>query len=113
LLVRLALATGFTILTAACSLIRSMARRPAKNFAVAVVAVALLSTAAFAWGNNKDESLRLRMSTPARFAESLRHVMITIATNTDRKAVIGGRNWLEWDRFDVIAKIPPAPNYRP
>jgi len=32
--------------------------------------------------------------------------LISIAWNLDIATVTGGPNWLEWDRFDVIAKVP-------
>jgi uncharacterized protein (TIGR03435 family) len=32
--------------------------------------------------------------------------LISIAWNVDFAKVTGGPNWLDWDRFDVIAKVP-------
>ncbi len=32
--------------------------------------------------------------------------LISIAWNVDYAKVMGGPSWLEWDRFDVIAKVP-------
>jgi uncharacterized protein (TIGR03435 family) len=43
-----------------------------------------------------------------RFATMLD--MIRIAYNVDPERVSGGPSWLEMDRFDVFAKIPPASN---
>jgi uncharacterized protein (TIGR03435 family) len=34
--------------------------------------------------------------------------LIKIAYGVDADTVFGGPSWLEWDRFDVIAKAPPA-----
>jgi uncharacterized protein (TIGR03435 family) len=38
--------------------------------------------------------------------------LITIAYSTDADLVYGGPGWLELDRFDVIAKAPPATSQR-
>src|SRR5580692_10002857 len=32
--------------------------------------------------------------------------LISIANNVPVAKVLGGPSWLEWDRFDVIAKVP-------
>ncbi len=34
--------------------------------------------------------------------------LISAAYSVDASNVVGGPSWLEWDRFDVFAKIPPA-----
>jgi uncharacterized protein (TIGR03435 family) len=34
--------------------------------------------------------------------------LIRTAYSVDADKVLGGPNWLEWDRFDVIAKAPPS-----
>ena len=33
--------------------------------------------------------------------------LIRIAYGFDPDKILGGPNWLEMDRFDVIAKVPP------
>src|SRR6185436_9033998 len=43
-----------------------------------------------------------------RFATMLD--MIRMAYNVDPEKVSGGPSWLEMDRFDVFAKIPPTVN---
>jgi uncharacterized protein (TIGR03435 family) len=32
--------------------------------------------------------------------------LISIAYNKESNTILGGPNWLDWDRFDVIAKVP-------
>src|SRR5438874_6122359 len=34
--------------------------------------------------------------------------LIRIAYNVDPATVLGGPNWLEFDRFDIAAKAPPS-----
>jgi uncharacterized protein (TIGR03435 family) len=34
--------------------------------------------------------------------------LISMAYNMESNKVLGGPNWLDWDRFDVAAKAPPA-----
>jgi uncharacterized protein (TIGR03435 family) len=34
--------------------------------------------------------------------------LIRIAYGVDANRVFGGPSWLEWDRFDVIAKAPQS-----
>jgi len=34
--------------------------------------------------------------------------LIKTAYRVDADTVFGGPSWLDWDRFDVIAKVPPA-----
>src|SRR5215471_5392239 len=34
--------------------------------------------------------------------------LIRAAYNMESDKILGGPNWLDWDRFDVIAKVPPA-----
>src|SRR5215475_13561242 len=33
--------------------------------------------------------------------------LIHVAYNMESTKVLGGPNWLDWDRFDVLAKAPP------
>src|SRR6185312_9199773 len=33
--------------------------------------------------------------------------MISLAYATDRGKILGGPPWLEWDQFDITAKVPP------
>jgi uncharacterized protein (TIGR03435 family) len=34
--------------------------------------------------------------------------LISVAYRLDSSKIVGGPNWLEWDRFDVLAKAPAA-----
>jgi hypothetical protein len=34
--------------------------------------------------------------------------LIGVAYNMESDKVLGGPNWLDWDRFDMIATVPPA-----
>ena len=122
---QVAFIVGFSVLAATCTLMHAMLRRSVRTFAGVVVTLSALSGATLAWGNATNESFAAVDVHPSPFSLSpelrqgikgdrftLRDAtmldMISSAYEMDPSRVIGGPSWLEWDRFDVFAKMPPT-----
>src|SRR3954463_13857706 len=97
-------ALGLALAVAFAVVLRAQSPAPVRSFEVADVHTVTRSPVASGTRNGslRDGVFRLRQATMVD--------LIRVAYGVDADKVTGGPHWLEVDRFDLAAKVPPGTN---